>query len=163
MKKRFLKFCAALFLCISLMYAKNEGTQKKGSKMADYKKETVLTVKGTVKNSDIVMNHAMNEEGLHLTLITDGNEYIIHVCPKWYAEKEKITFENGAEIVVTGSEFEKDEKANIYAAEIVTGETTLKLRDKDTGKNLWKGRAEDPDITQKDEQKIKRKGRKGKK
>ncbi len=108
--------------------------------MAPYNKNTVTTVDGIIESIDIAFNKAMEDEGIHLTINTGDDIYIIHVCPKWYADKEKIRFTITDEISVTGSEFYKDDFKNIYASMIITTTEEFHFREKDTGKHYWAGR-----------------------
>jgi len=109
--------------------------------MAPYNKDTYKTINGTVAGSVVQYNPNMKEDGLHLNVTTSSVNFLIHVCPKWYADKENISFSNGGTVTVSGSEFTKDGEKNIYAATIVRANIpALHLRDPDTGKELWTGR-----------------------
>ncbi len=117
--------------------------------MSDYKKETFATIKGTVKSSQIVFNRQQQENGLHLTIATSSKEYIVHVCPEWYANKKNIYFNIGELISISGSTFIKDNLPNIYAATIQRKSAeTLNLRDPDSGQGLWSGRFRDENLPQ---------------
>lgn len=109
--------------------------------MAPYKKETFATIKGEVKSIDTVFNRVTQEHGLHLTVKTSSEEYIVHVCPQWYADKKQLTFEKAELLTISGSTFIKDNQPNIYAATITRNSSnSLKLRNPDTGDGLWSGR-----------------------
>lgn len=138
-------FCLALSIFMAGTQVQGQPGKGKGSKMAPYRKETVGTVEGRITSIDIVFNKAMQEEGLHLTVEKDSAKHIVHVCPKWYADKEKIAFDKDTTITVTGSVFEKDGQQNIYASEINHAGKTMTFRDKETGSHLWKGRYENPE------------------
>ncbi len=109
--------------------------------MIPYSKDTFKTIKGNVISINTVFNKIKQEKGLHLTMKSSSDEYIVHVCPQWYADKEKIEFKKGDSITVSGSTFIKDDANNIYTATLEYGDNkTLNLRDPDTGKGLWRGR-----------------------
>lgn len=132
----------------------------KGSKgrMAPYRQETFTTINGKVDSIDTVFNKIKQEKGLHLTVKTSSGEYIVHVCPQWYADKEQLKFENGELLTISGSTFTKDNEPNIYAATIINGSSkSLNLRNPDTGDGLWDSRDIDDNMPQ-EQQKEKRKG-----
>ncbi|MCP4138641.1 MAG: hypothetical protein GY754_47230 [bacterium] len=109
--------------------------------MAAYKKTSVTTLEGTIISVNTVFNRFQKEYGLHLTIETSSGNYIVHVCPKWYADQQNLNFEEGESLTVTGATFIRKSKKNIYAATIVRSSSqVLKLRNVDTGKGLWSGR-----------------------
>ncbi len=138
----FVFFLSLLFS--NTVFAKG-GKKRKGSGgMASYKKETFTTIKGNIKSISTVFNKITREKGLHLKVKTSSGYYIVHVCPQWYADKQKFQFDKDELLTISGSTFVKDKKQNIYAATIIRSSSeTLKLRDKDTGKNLWGARFQD--------------------
>ena len=114
-----------------------------GSGMAPYNIKTFTTIEGNIKSIDASFNPATSETGLHLTVKTPSGEYIVHVCPKWYADQKQIEFQKGESLTISGSTFTKDNQANIYAATIdyqSASSSTLQLRNPDTGDELWKER-----------------------
>lgn len=115
---------------------------KKEPKMEPYRKETVKKIEGRVINEVIQFNKVMQEEGLHLIFQTEDEEkeYLIHVCPAWVAEQQNITFKRGEKLTITGSEFLKKGKLNLYAAEIIREGKKLQLRNPENGEPLWKQR-----------------------
>ncbi len=141
MKNSFL-FVISLILLLSFdsVLAKRG---KKRAGMIPYKSETVTTIKGKVRRVKTVFNRIQQEKGLHLTVKSSSGSYIVHVCPQWYADKQKIQFFKGESISITGSTFTKDGKQNIYAASIRRGPKTLNLRNVDTGVGLWSERYKD--------------------
>lgn len=109
--------------------------------MTPYRSSTVTTIKGEITDVSTVYNPVVREKGLHLRVETSRQEYVIHVCPQWYAEKEDFNFTQGERVTVTGSEFTKDFEQNIYAATIVRGSAPpLQFRDLESGDSLWSGR-----------------------
>jgi hypothetical protein len=144
--RRLIFFCCVLLCCslaISFSASAKGGKRGKGGNkgMTPYSKETLTTVKGEIISIDTVFNKVKKEDGLHLTVKNAADEYIIHVCPQWFADKEELQFTKGETVTVSGSKFLKDKKFNIYAAKILLGsDETLHLRDPDTGDGLWSGR-----------------------
>ena len=140
--------CMIMVLSFSLCLAISNGVFCKGFKglqkrksMVAYDKETYTSVKGIVKSVDTVFNRFKQEKGLHLTVKTSSDEYIVHVCPQWYADKKKLKFNIGELVSVSGSEFTKNGEKNIYAARLTHKSFgTLKLREPKTGNGLWFGR-----------------------
>lgn len=125
------------------LFAKGKGTKKGG--MVPYAKENFTTIRGSVESIDTILNKVKHEEGLHLKVKTNSGKYIVHVCPQWYADKQKIEFNKGELLTISGSRFIKDNEQNIYAATIVRASGTLKLREQNTGEYLWSGRYKNDD------------------
>ncbi|MGA1826000.1 MAG: hypothetical protein ACMUIP_15200 [bacterium] len=134
-------YCAALlFYCAFIMSGCAVSTCSR-RKMAPYNRETYMTVKGSITSIDTVFNKKKKEDGLHLTVQSDSGEYVIHVCPQWYADKEHLKFKIGELLTVSGSKFIKDNKPNIYAASITCDtKESLHLRNPKTGDGIWDGR-----------------------
>ena len=142
---------ATLSACVTSQGGSRTGMGRGGGKsgmgrdgsqavMATYDNKSFTTVTGQVTEASIGYNRHMGEDGLHLMVETDSEEYKIHVCPEWYADQQRIRFEKGEQVTVTGSEFSKD-GPNIFAASITRrGSPPLNLRDATTGDTLWKGR-----------------------
>lgn len=150
MKRSFILFAIFLFsfslLAPNAAMSRGRDSKKHQGKkgMVPYKQETFKTVTGEVNGVKTVFNRIQQEKGLHLVIETSSGEFIVHVCPQWYADKKKIRFEVGESVTISGSTFMKDGKQNIYAATIVRGSVeTLKLRDPDSGHGLWRGRYQD--------------------
>ncbi len=140
MKQVLLIFMVSFFLISSnTVLAKSGSNKKRNGGMADYKKSTFTNIAGEVISVETVFNKVKQEDGLHLTVKTSSKEYIIHVCPQWYADKQKLEFKVGETLKITGSSFVKDGLPNIYAATITySSSKTLNLRNPDTGETFWK-------------------------
>ncbi len=135
----FSSFTFLLLLCFSHPLLGEGGRGSRG--MVPYSADTVSTIKGTVGRVDTVFNPVTKEDGLHLAIRTASGKYIVHVCPQWYAEKQRIRFAVGETVEVIGSTFIKDNEQNIYAATIVGNSSErLELRDTRTGDGRWSGR-----------------------
>ncbi len=141
----FIIFLFSFSLIISTSVFGKEGKGcKRGGGMSPYKKETFTTIKGNIKSIDTVFNKAKQKKGLHLKVKTSSGDYIVHVCPQWYADKQKIQFSIDELLTVSGSTFIRDNEQNIYAATIIRSSSeTLKLRNPDTGDGLWGARFQD--------------------
>jgi len=116
-----------------------------------YRPETVTTITGIVDNFETVMNKQTKEPGLHLSVTTVSDTFVVHVSPQWYADKMNIQFHKGEKLTITGSTFTKDFKQNIYAATIVDNDNiVIYIRNPETGESLWAGRTRDENLPQKD-------------
>jgi len=116
-----------------------------------YRPETVTTITGVVDNFETVMNKQTKEPGLHLSVTTASDTFVVHVSPQWYADKMNIQFNKGEQLTITGSTFTKDFKQNIYAATIVgIDNIVINIRNPETGDSLWAGRTRNEDLPQKD-------------
>ena len=119
--------------------------------MSPYRPETVTTITGVVDTIETVMNKQTKEPGLHLSVKTVSDTFVVHVSPQWYADKMKIKFTKGEQLTITGSTFTKDFEQNIYAATIVgIDNIVINIRNSETGDSLWAGRTRDEDLPQRD-------------
>ena len=74
--------------------------------------------------------------GIHLMVVTDGEEISVHLGPGWHIESQDVSFEVGDAIEVTGSRIIYNGSPAIVAAEIRKGGETLTLRDA-AGYPVW--------------------------
>ena len=58
--------------------------------MIPYRPETVTTITGIVEDFETVMNEQTREPGLHLSVRTVSDTFVVHVSPQWYADKMNI-------------------------------------------------------------------------
>ncbi len=121
----------------------NECCVVHSGKMPSYKKENVTIVHGTVIRTYTSSPPMTGKKGLHIEFRTSSeDEYIIHVCPQWYADENHISFEKGDLLTVSGAEFKTEQtENNIYAATIInrSSYTKIQLREQNTGKKMWAG------------------------
>ena len=102
----------------------------KGSKgMVPYEEGKIVSIVGTITNIETIFNPVTKEDGLHIELATSLNKYTVHVCPQWYADNQKLQFSKGELLTIKGSEFIKDNKPNIYAANIIRRFSSLSKKD----------------------------------
>ncbi|MEW6380832.1 MAG: hypothetical protein AB1611_14660 [bacterium] len=87
--------------------------------MVPYDPATLTTIEGKITGIYTVDNRATSELGFHLRVATASGEYIVHVSPQWYADKQNFQFMTGELLTVTGSAFTRDQQKNIYAATII--------------------------------------------
>jgi hypothetical protein len=76
--------------------------------------------------------------GIMLTVKTDKGNQEVMAGPSWYYDQQKVTFEKGDKIEITGSKFARKNKEFMIAGQITKGDKTLKLRN-DDGTPAWKG------------------------
>ncbi|MEW5801478.1 MAG: hypothetical protein AB1847_05160 [bacterium] len=86
--------------------------------MVPYQGGTVTTIEGKITGIYTVDNRTTSELGFHLKVETSAGDYIVHVSPQWYADKQNFQFMEGELLTVTGSAFTRDQQKNIYAATI---------------------------------------------
>lgn len=86
--------------------------------MVPYDGGTVTTIEGKISGVYTVDNRTTSELGFHLKVETGSGEYIVHVSPQWYADKQHFQFVTGELLTITGSAFTRDQQKNIYAASI---------------------------------------------
>jgi hypothetical protein len=94
-----------------------------------------VTVKGTIDDVQ-EMPMAKGETGVHLMVKTSTETIEVRLCPSGFLKDFDVTFEKGQQIQVTGSRIKVDDKDVILAREVVSGNSTVVLRDK-TGSPVW--------------------------
>jgi hypothetical protein len=98
-----------------------------------YDKTAEVTVKGAVEE----VNSGDADKDTHLMLKTDKGLFEICLCPAKFLSALDMNFQKGDQLQVTGAKAKETdagaEKEIILAREIVKGDNTLVLRDKDGG------------------------------
>ncbi len=84
--------------------------------MAAYDAATMVEVEGRITKISTDYNPNTREEGLHLKIKGSAGVHVIHVSPKWWADKQQFDFKLDEVVTVSGSQFTKDGENNIYAA-----------------------------------------------
>lgn len=125
-------FLVVLLICSTPVIAQGPG---RGMGMGPYDVKTEATVSGTVQ---AVQEHPGRggNVGVHLLLKTKDHTLDVHVGPRSYIDKQKLTFAEGDTVEVTGSMVKINDA--ILARVIKKDGKELKLRD-DSGKPLWAG------------------------
>ena len=103
-----------------------------------YDVNTVETIIGTVVSVDSVVPTRGMSKGIHVTLETEADEVTVHVGPSWFLENQEIPLAVGDELEITGSMTTVDGQRALIAAEIVSGDMVLELRD-EAGRPAWSG------------------------
>lgn len=114
-----------LMLAVPLAFA-----QKQSGKKYDPKSETKIT--GTVEE---VKEHLEGtEKETHLVLKTDAGLVEVCLCPAKFLTEMDMNFQKGDKLEVTGSKVKEESgETELLAREIVKGDNTLVLRDKQGG------------------------------
>ncbi len=95
-----------------------------------YDKTAELTVKGSVEE---VKQAGDADRDTHLMLRTDKGVVEICLCPAKFLSALDLNFQKGDTLQVTGAKAKDADAEVILAREIIKGDNTLVLRDKDGG------------------------------
>ncbi len=76
------------------------------------------------------------EVGVALMVKTDTTTVEVRLCPNSFLKEFEVTFNKGDKVEITGAKVRIEEKDVILAREIVRGNNTLVLRDKQ-GAPVW--------------------------
>ena len=112
--------------------------------MGRYDPFSLLRVMVWVDSVNTLQNPSSGGIGLHL-FAKDifANQYLVHVCPQWYADNhpDQFAFKPGDQLVVSGARFATGLTENNILAATVTicsrNFLELRLRDMATGAPLW--------------------------
>lgn len=105
------------------------------SAMPKYDVSKEVKIKGTIEDVK-EMTMAKGEAGVHLMVKTATETIEVRLCPSGYLKDFEVAFSKGQEVEVTGSKIKIDDKDVILAREVVQGNNTLTLRDKQ-GAPVW--------------------------
>ena len=75
--------------------------------------------------------------GMHLMVKTDKETIEVHVAPSWFLAEQDFDLTSEDEITVIGSRIKVDGQEAIIAREIIKGDKSLLLRDRD-GFPVWR-------------------------
>ena len=93
-----------------------------------YDPKTVETVSGEVVSVDKNTDRGM-DSGVSLTLKTAKEKILVYLGPRWFLEKQDLTFAPKDQMEITGSQIIFQGKPVIIAAEVKKADKSLKLRD----------------------------------
>jgi DNA/RNA endonuclease YhcR with UshA esterase domain len=94
-------------------------------------------VKGTVEEVKQI-NQNQGWGGIHLTVRTEQGNLNVHVGPSWFLEKNKMSFEKGDTVEITGSKVKFGGEDALIAREIKKNGVPLTLRNAQ-GIPVWAG------------------------
>ncbi len=116
----------ALFVVgVALLFSAQTTAPRKSA--ATYNPATEVTVNGSVEEVKQVSG-PQGQAGTHLSLKTDQETIDVHVGPSWFLTQNKINFDKGDQIKVTGSKVKFENGDVLIAREIKKGAKTITLR-----------------------------------
>ena len=100
-----------------------------------YDVQTETKIQGTIQ--DVKMPATGHEKEVVHLVVKVGNDTInVYLCPKSFLDEMGIEFNQGDEIVVTGSKVKHEDADLVLARQAQKGQDTLVLRD-DKGNPVW--------------------------
>ena len=124
-----LSFCLAM--TFATLMAAQAAAPAKAAPEPKYDKQTESVIKGVVE--EIREVPGAKTPDVHL-IIKSGSELLeICLCPGKFLKAMDVDFAKGDQLEITGSKVKRDDKTVILAREIVKGNNTLTLRDKEGG------------------------------
>jgi hypothetical protein len=103
--------------------------------MPKYDASKEVKVKGSIEDIK-EMTMGKGEVGVHLMVKTATETIEVRLCPSGYLKDFEFALAKGQQVEVTGSKVKVEEKDVILAREVVQGNNTLTLRDKQ-GSPVW--------------------------
>ena len=110
------------------------GTGSKNGRM--YDTNTEETISGTVVKVERITQTKGRSCGIHLMIKTTKETISVHLGPEWFIEDQDIKINVNDTLSVKGSRINYAGAPAIIAAEVVTGDQTLNLRDQ-SGIPVW--------------------------
>jgi len=103
--------------------------------MPKYDASKEVKIKGTIEEvKEVTMGKG--EVGVHLMVKTSSETIEVRLCPTGYLKDFEVAFSKGQQVEITGSRIKADDKDVILAREVVQGNNTVTLRDKQ-GAPVW--------------------------
>ena len=127
-----------LFLAVVLAIAVPLAFSQKDTEthaMPKYDASKEAKIKGSIEEiKEVTMGKG--EVGVHLMVKTATETIEVRLCPSGYLKDFEFTLNKGQQVEVTGSKVKVEDKDVILAREVVQGNNTLTLRDKQ-GTPVW--------------------------
>ena len=132
-RKIMLSFLAAvLVIAVPLAFAQKDAETHA---MPKYDASKEVKIKGSIEDiKEIAMGKG--EVGVHLMVKTASETIEVRLCPSGYLKDFEVALSKGQQVEVTGSKVKAEDKDVILAREVVQGNNTLTLRDKQ-GTPVW--------------------------
>ncbi len=109
--------------------------QKAATDTPKYDPKSEVTINGTI--DDIKdFTAAKGDIGTVLVVKTATDTFDVRLCPNSFLKEFAVTFNKGDKVEITGSKVTIEDKPVILAREVVLGNNTLVLRDKQ-GAPVW--------------------------
>ena len=132
-RKIVLSFLAAvLAIVVPLAFAQKDAETHA---MPKYDASKEVKIKGSIEEIK-EMTMGKGEVGVHLMVKTASETIEVRLCPSGYLKDFEFTLSKGQQVEVTGSKVKVDDKDVVLAREVVQGNNTLTLRDKQ-GTPVW--------------------------
>jgi hypothetical protein len=126
------RITASLFLVFILALTAHIALAQKDEVAPKYDVTKEVTIKGTIEDVN-EMTMPKGEVGVHLMVKTADSVIEVRLCPSGVLKDFEIQFEKGQTVTVTGSKVKIGETDVILAREVVRGNNTITLRDKQGG------------------------------
>ena len=106
-----------------------------GANRPKYDPSTESKMKATVQEVKLP-EKGSEKEIAHLLVKVGAETFDVYLCPKAFLDDMGVNFNQGEEIVLTGSRIKQGEAELILAREVVRGNDALVLRD-EKGNPIW--------------------------
>ncbi len=128
---RILTTVLVILMLVPLALAQSQKPATGSESAPKYDSANEIKVKATIEEVIEAPNAI-----LRLTVKQGAETLEVRLCPHSFLKDMEVSFAKGDQIEITGSKIKVDGKAVILAREIVSGNSTLVLRDKE-GTPVW--------------------------
>jgi hypothetical protein len=77
-------------------------------------------------------------QGSQVVLRVDKKNYVVHLGPAWFVERQNFTLSKGDNILVEGRSISSESSSFVMATRVTKGAEVLTLRNEE-GRPLWMG------------------------
>jgi hypothetical protein len=130
-----LTWLATLVALLGFMPARAQQAPAKLAISLPYDFQSEMKIKGTVADIKLIGAGA-NTKVARLVVTTGAESIEVLLCPKSFLDDMGVSFSKGDEVEITGSRVRDDDLDEMLAREVVKGNDTVVLRDKQ-GKPVW--------------------------
>ena len=121
-----------MMVAVPMAFAQSAGQKAAETSMPKYDVSKEVKIKGIIEDVK-EMSMGKGEVGIHLMVKTDKETIEVRLCPSGYLKDFEVAFTKGQQVEVTGSRIKVDDRDVILAREVVQGNNTVTLRDKQGG------------------------------
>jgi hypothetical protein len=131
-----MKKLVVMLMVVAVVSVLSAGAFAQKANLPKYDPKTEITIKKAIVQDvkEVTLSNGQNRFRIIVKAGTDT--YEVCLCPKAFLQVLDTTFAKGDEVDVTGSKVQEGENTILLAREVIKGDNTLVLRDKN-GEPVW--------------------------
>jgi hypothetical protein len=131
-----MKKLVVILMVVAVVSVLSVGAFAQKTALPKYDAKTEFTMKKATVEDVKDVSLPNGQDRFRLTVKAGTETYEVCLCPKGFLEMMDSAFAKGDEVDITGSKVQDGDKTLVLAREVVKGQNTLVLRDKN-GEPVW--------------------------